>query len=198
MKFFTIKLHCIILKSCLTQLLCQFIEHNKLFGIFSYIFTIAWLGSRLPCSIFNSILFEKLLHLFVGIATIAFYNGMHYPSVCHYTLLIHTHDDTIAKFLLIGAKRTDIVTQSFWEHWNSTVDKIDRSGTLLSFLVNDRAFFHIVCDVCDMDADLPHASTQLPNRQCIVKILCIFGVYGTGKDVSEVLPSLQFCLRYIA
>ena len=47
-----------------------------------------------------------------------------------------------------------------------------------------------------MHSDLPQSAIEFAYGQCIVKVLRIMRVYGTGKDIAEVLSAVYLLLRY--
>ena len=109
-------------------------------------------------------------------------------------IIVQREDDTIAKLFLVRTQRTDKVTQSFWQHRNGTIDQIDAGGTLRSLLIDNRAFLHIVRYVGNMYTNFPKFSL-FANTERIIEIFGILGVNGTGKDIAEVLATLDFLLR---
>ena len=74
MQFFRFKLYTAFLYSFGTKLFCQTVKHYKFIGKFAFIFLSFW--CRFTSSVYHSIIFQQLLHLFVSISTITFYNSM--------------------------------------------------------------------------------------------------------------------------
>ena len=157
----------------------------------SLVSTFAWFWCRLPSSVYHTIVFKQLLHLFVGISTIALDDSMHDTLASNEPVDIHLHDNAVAKFLFIGAKRADEVAQSLGQHRDGTVNQIHGCGTLLCLFVDDGIFGNIVCYVSNVDTNLPYAFAYLTNRQGIVEILGIFGVNRASEYLPEVFSFSQ-------
>ena len=102
---------------------------------------------------------------------------------------VQCEDNTIAEFFLVGAQRTNEITKTLGEHRYGTVDQIDTSGTLHGLFVDDRALLDIMADISDMYTNLVLSVCDGTKTQCIVKVLSILGVDGTGKHLTEVLTT---------
>ena len=70
-------------------------------------------------------------------------------------LIVELEDDTIAKFLLVRTEGADEVTEPLWQHRYGAIHEIDTRSTVVSLLVDDGAFLHIVRDISDMDTHFP-------------------------------------------
>ena len=137
-------------------------------------------------------LFEQILHLFVGEAAVAAYDGVDDAVRQHVGLLVHLENDAEAEFFLVGTQRADEVAKAFGQHGHGAIDKIDARGALLGFAVDDAAFEHVVGYVGDVDAHFPDAVLDAPHREGIVEVLGVARVDGEGRDVAEVLASGDF------
>ena len=187
MQFFSIKLHCAIVKACFSKLFCQGVEHNEQVGIFAFVVFCISFRCWLARSINHSVVFENGLHLFIGVSSIAFNHGMHHTMVLYVRQLVHFKDYAICQFLFIRTQRAYKVAQTFGQHWYGSVYQINGSSSLLRLLVDDRAFFYIVRHVCNVHTHLPIAIGKLHDRERIVEVFGVFRVDGAGKHLTEIL-----------
>ena len=104
-KFLGVKLHGTILKSCCTQLLSQRIKLYQQFCILALIWMCgcSW-WCRLACSVYHTIIFQQLLHLFVGVSSVALYHGMLYTVASHIGIFVEIEDYAISQFLFVWSQ----------------------------------------------------------------------------------------------
>ena len=157
-----------LLEAATAQLLSHLIEHGQLLGQVAL--------AR----------FQDVLSLLIGEAPVAAGDGVANFVFLHLGLGIHLHNDRVGKFILIGAERTDEVTQLLGEHGHRAIHQIDRRGTLISLLVNDGARGDIVAHIGDVNANLPVAVFEFFYRKSVVKVLGIGGVNREGSHVAHV------------
>ena len=113
-----VELYTTVLESGFAQFLGQRIKLQQEFGVFAF-------------SLFNN-----LLNLFVGIATVALNHGVCQMPILDVCLVVHLEDNAVAQFFLVGAQRTDKVTQTLGQHRDGTIHQIDTGGTCICFLVD--------------------------------------------------------------
>ena len=113
-----VELYTTVLESGFAQFFGQRIKLQQEFGVFAF-------------SLFNN-----LLNLFVGIATVALNHGVCQMPILDVCLVVHLEDNAVAQFFLVGAQRTDKVTQTLGQHRDGTIHQIDTGGTCICFLVD--------------------------------------------------------------
>ena len=74
--------------------------------------------------------------------------------VLHFRLLVHKENDGEGQLVLIGTKRADVVAKALRQHRYRAVHKIDARGTLVGFLIYNRAFLDVMADVGYVDTHL--------------------------------------------
>ena len=109
-------------------------------------------------------------------------------------LVVHLKHGRESQLLLVGPKRTYVVTQLLGQHGDGAVHQIDGSAPVVSLFVDGRSRRHVIRHVGDVHAYLPMAIGQLLERNGIVEVLGVGRVDGDGEDVTEVLPFLDFRL----
>ena len=119
---------------------------------------------------------------------------MHNARVLHFSLVRHLEDGRVGQFLFIGAQGTDEVTQPFGQHRDGAVYEVNGCGAFLGFFVDDAAFRYVVRHVGNVYAHFPKIVLQFADGQGIVKVLSVFGVYGKGGYIAEILTfGIFFC-----
>ena len=138
--------------------------------------------------------FDNLLRLFVGEATVGLDNRMHNTRVLYLTLVCHFKDSRVGQFLVQGRREQMKLHKPFGKHRNGTVYEIDGGGAFLGFFVDDAAFRYVVRHVGNVYAHFPKIVLQFADRQGVVKVLSVFGVYGKGGYIAEILTfGIFFC-----
>ena len=112
---------------------------------------------------------------------------MHHTMVLNVRQFVHLKDHAIRQFLFIRTQRAYKVAQTFGQHRYGSVYQINGSGTLLRLLVDDRAFFYIVRNVCNVHTHLPIAVGKLHDRERIVEVFSVFRVDGASEHLSKIL-----------
>ena len=113
---------------------------------------------------------------------------MRYAVTLHVSLVVHLEDDAIGQLLLVGAQRTDEVTQALRQHRDGAVYQIHTGGTLRRLFVDDGAFLDVMAHVGNMYTHLPELA-HLADTECIVEVLGVLRVDGTGPDVAHIQAS---------
>ena len=194
-EFLAIKLHGAILETGSTQFLGKGIKFDQFGSVFSLIGMILRSRGRwFACAILHAIILQNLLHLLIGIATIALNHRMSQMPLLDVRLVVHLEDDTITEFLLVRTQRADEIAETLWQHGDGAVDEVDTRCTGIGLLVDDGAFLHVMRDIGDMDAYLPEPIVELTDREGIVEVLGILGVDGAGKHVAHILTTVNFLL----
>ena len=194
-EFLTIELHRTVLESGSTQFLGEGIEFDKHLSVLTLVrMFLRSRGCWLTCTVLHTIVLQDLLHLLVCITTITADDGMGEVPLLDVCLIIEFEDDTIAEFLLVRTERADEVAKTLREHGDGAIDEVDTRSTVVSFLVDGGAFFHVVGHIGDMHAHFPKATVELADRQGIIEVLGILGVDGTGEDLTEILTTVDLLL----
>ena len=183
------------------QALGQAVERDELGGIFA-------LGLRAGRQRFGvsarqrqvglrglAVALEYLLHLLVGEAAHAAYDGVREVPLLHLALVVEAEDGRVGQFVLVGAERADEVAEAFGEHGYGAVHEVDARGAAAGFAVDGVAFMHVVRHIGDVYAHLPRAVVEAAQRQGVVEVLRVVRVDGEGRHAAEVLAPRHLLLR---
>ena len=150
-----VELHGAVLEARCAQLLGQGIQLDELCGMLALI-GILLRGGRggLASAVDHPIVLQYLLHLLVGIAAVAAYDGVGQVPSLDVGILVEHEDDAVAQLVLIGAQRADVVAQPLGQHGDGAVYQIDARGAVVGLLVDGGALADVVAHVCNMHAHL--------------------------------------------
>ena len=130
---------------------------------------------------------QYLLHLLVGEASVAAYDGVCQVPVLYLGLLVERKDDAVSQLVLVGTQRADVVAEPLGQHGNGAIDQIHAGGALECFAVDDGSFGHVVAHVGDVYAHLPQSAVERTDAQRVVEVLGITRVNGEGHHLTHVL-----------
>ncbi len=84
----------------------------------------------------------------------------------------------------------------FGQHWHHPVYQIDRGGSVHRLLVNDRTGGDVVCNIGYMHSHFIVAIGQNTQRQSIVEVFCVFGVYSESYCLAEIFTGGDYFRGY--
>ena len=104
MQFLAVELHGAVLEAALAQFLGHGVELDQFIGVFTLVGVLLRGGwSGLACAVDHAVVFQQLLHLFVGVAAVAADDGVGNMELLDVGLVIEQEDDAVAELLLVGA-----------------------------------------------------------------------------------------------
>ena len=178
-QFLAVELDGTALETTFTKFLGQFVQCTQFLGIgVSTRLTRFTRGTR----------FQNILHFLIGVSPVTLYDSMDNAVVLDVGFIVQSEDYTIAELFFVRTQRTDEVTEALRQHGNGTVDKVDTGGSLRRFFINRRTFLDVMRNIGNMHTNLPQLAL-FADAQCIIEVLGILGVNGTGKHLAEVLAT---------
>ena len=104
---------------------------------------------------------KDALHLLVGKAAVGTYDGVAHAMPEDTPLEIYVYNDGMGKFLLVWTQGTEEVAQTFRQHGDGAIDKIDTGGSLACFAIDGITFMDVVGDIGNVDAYFVAATSHL-------------------------------------
>ena len=102
----------------------------------------------------------------------------------------HEHIAHHAQALYLRLQRAQTVGEFFGQHGNDPARKVDAGGPVVGVNVNGRTVFHIVADIRNGHQQAPAFDRRLTTAlggglaiHRVVKVACVFPVYGDQRDV---------------
>lgn len=116
------------------------------------------------------------------------------PLLHNLSLLSHGEDDGESKTLLSGKKTAELVAQSRRQHWYSPLNEVDTGSPLASITVKRGVGLDEVGYISNVNSNIVRAILVDLDRQSIVEIFGVVGIYGENTFTTKILANLKFAL----